>query len=216
MLGREGREGAVEVVVVAGLTAEGEVVVMAVEAAGLPAVGREVKGDPAHPSSISIRGKSETRWKMVDGGDDSLGWSPLNGCLGGDETRGDREAGRLTTSSCSLPGFGRRHRRHNRNQPCIGASPGNMGKMMDLGTATWTGGGIEWRWIDGFGGWAEKKGKVVTLQVACGREWRSRGCRRLPTAGEVGEGQTKYWSTGVQPSALRLWTRSRRVVPRHN
>jgi hypothetical protein len=32
------------------------------------------------------------------------------------------------------------------------------------------------------------------LQVACGREWRSRGCRRLPTAGEVGEGT----NTGVQ------------------
>lgn len=24
-------------------------------------------------------------------------------------------------------------------------------------------------------------------QVACGREWRSRGCRRLPTAGEESE-----------------------------
>jgi hypothetical protein len=48
----------VEVVVVAGLTAEGEVVVMAVEAAGLPAVGRVDNADPAHPSSISKRGKS--------------------------------------------------------------------------------------------------------------------------------------------------------------
>lgn len=58
MLGREGREGAVEVVVVAGLAAEGEAVVMAVEVAGLPAVGREDNADPAHPSSISIKGES--------------------------------------------------------------------------------------------------------------------------------------------------------------
>jgi hypothetical protein len=83
VLGREGREGAVEeVVVVAGLTAEGEVVVMAVEAAGLPAVGSEDNADPVHPSSISIRGKSEMRWKMVDGDGDSLGWSTAQRLFG--------------------------------------------------------------------------------------------------------------------------------------
>lgn len=56
MLGREGRSGTVEVVVVAGLTAAGEVVVMAVEAAALPTVGVEDNADPAHPSSVSKRG----------------------------------------------------------------------------------------------------------------------------------------------------------------
>ena len=56
-LGREGREGAVEEVVVAGLAAEGEVVVIAVEAAGLPAVGSEDNADPEQSSSISIRGR---------------------------------------------------------------------------------------------------------------------------------------------------------------
>lgn len=54
MLGREGRSGMAEVVVVvvAGLTAEGEDVVIAVEAAGLPAVGAEDNADPAHPSVL--------------------------------------------------------------------------------------------------------------------------------------------------------------------
>lgn len=42
----------VVVVVVAGLTAEGEDVVIAVEAAGLPAVGAEDNADPAHPSVL--------------------------------------------------------------------------------------------------------------------------------------------------------------------
>lgn len=84
MLGREGRSGA-EVVVVAGLTAEGEVVVMAVEAAGLPTVGVEVNADPAHPSSVSKGGMSGMGWKMVDGGDDSCGYRST--VVWGGETR---------------------------------------------------------------------------------------------------------------------------------
>lgn len=59
--------------------------------------------------------------------------------------------------------------------------------MMDLGTVLGLGGksgggSMEW----GMGG---EEGKSRDSQVACGREWRSRGCRRLPTAGEVGEGK---------------------------
>lgn len=51
LLGREGRSGAVEVAVadeVAGLAAEGEVVVIAVEAAGLPADGADDNAFPGH------------------------------------------------------------------------------------------------------------------------------------------------------------------------
>ena len=208
MLGREGREGAVEeVVVVAGLTAEGEVVVvMAVEAAGLPAVGREDNADPAHRSRISIRGKSEMRRKM--------GWVAAMTLWGSVHRStvvlGTR--GRLTTSSCSLPGFGRRDRRHNRNQPCIGTSTGKRGKMMDLGLYLGLGlGGGENRvevdrWIWGI--WGGEEGKSRDLQVACGRQWRSRGCRRLPM-GKVDYGKdTKDESSKYKsPSALRLWTR---------
>jgi hypothetical protein len=50
VLGREGRSG-MEEVDVAGLAA-GEVVVMAVEAAGLPAVGAVDNADPARPSML--------------------------------------------------------------------------------------------------------------------------------------------------------------------
>lgn len=51
LLGREGRSGAAEVagaVEVAGLAAEGEVVVIAVDAAGLPAVGAVDNAFPIH------------------------------------------------------------------------------------------------------------------------------------------------------------------------
>lgn len=54
LLGREGRSGAVEVAApeeVAGLAAEEEVVVIAVEAAGLPAVGADDNAFPAHRSN---------------------------------------------------------------------------------------------------------------------------------------------------------------------
>ena len=47
MLGREGRSGAELLVDVAGLAAEGEVVVMVVEAPGLPAMGAVHNADPA-------------------------------------------------------------------------------------------------------------------------------------------------------------------------
>lgn len=46
MLGREGKSGAVEAV--AGLPAEGVVVVIAVEARGLPAVGTDDNALPVH------------------------------------------------------------------------------------------------------------------------------------------------------------------------
>lgn len=56
--GRDGRDGAVEVEL-AGLAAEGEVVVMAVEVAGLPAVGAV---DSAFPMK-SIRNPGKMRLK---------------------------------------------------------------------------------------------------------------------------------------------------------
>jgi hypothetical protein len=73
VLGREGRSGAEVVVVVAGLTADGEDVVIAVEAAGLPAVGAEDNAEPAYPSVLVKGVIPEMGWTTVDGGDDSLG-----------------------------------------------------------------------------------------------------------------------------------------------
>lgn len=72
-------------------------------------------------------------WKMVDGGDDLLGAVTAQRSFGRRREERDRE--RLTSSStCSLPGLRRRHRRHNQAQPCIGTSPRQMGKMMDSET----------------------------------------------------------------------------------
>jgi len=96
--GRDGKTGAVEVEVeveVAGLSAEGEVVVMAVEAAGLPAVGAV---DNAFPVCVGVRNPNPG--KMNE-----------NGTL-----EGGAQAGGLTTCACSLPRFWRRYRRHNRVQ----------------------------------------------------------------------------------------------------
>jgi hypothetical protein len=94
--GRDGRDGAVEVEV-AGLAAEGEVVVMAVEVAGLPAVGAL---DSAFPMK-SIRNPGKMRLKRG---------------LVHIVPRPDEARERLTTCACSLPRFWRRYRRHNRVQ----------------------------------------------------------------------------------------------------
>jgi hypothetical protein len=85
VLGREGRSGTEEVVDVAGLAVEGEVVVvMAVEAAGLPAMGAVDNADPAHSLDVSKQRGFKMGWTMVNGGDDSGG----HGVTAQRETRG--------------------------------------------------------------------------------------------------------------------------------
>lgn len=127
VLGREGRSGAEEVDV-AGLAA-GEVVVIAVEAAGVLAVGAVDNADPAHPSMLVYGSVWDGGggWSMRD--DDSV-WSPLRGCWGKD-TSGKRDMeGELTSSTCcSFPRLGRRDRRHTRGSSLHrGPVQGNRGR----------------------------------------------------------------------------------------
>lgn len=65
MLGREGKSGAVEVadVDVAGLAAEGVVVVIAVDATGLPAVGADDNAFPVHRYDEYSGDSMTSRWK---------------------------------------------------------------------------------------------------------------------------------------------------------
>jgi hypothetical protein len=164
VLGREGRSGAEEVDV-AGLAA-GEVVVMAVEAAGVLAVGAVDNADPARPSMLVYGSVWDGGggWSMR--GDDSV-WSPLRGCWGKD-TSGKRDMeGELTSSStrCSLPRLGRRDRRHTRESSLHRGPVQGKWREMELGLGVWE----EWRWIEG--GWRRRKGRVGEVSQDSRRMW---------------------------------------------
>lgn len=156
MLGREGRSGAeVEVAAeVAGLEAAGlgfEVEVIAVEAAGLPAMGADERAFPGHAHSVQGKGRVAMGKK-----DRAL------------------HAGFPFTAS----GIGRSHLPAPALSHGFG---GDTDAMIALSGLAWEvviemGMGEEERWSDD-GEW--NMGRKEKVKGACGREWRSRG-RRLP------------------------------------